>query len=94
MKKYKKRADGRYCVQLANGYNRETGKPIRKTIYGKTIAELEANVGEFRRQQSIGLITDDKNITVAEWAHQWMIAYKSDVEEKTLEFYQIAIRCV
>ena len=91
MKKYKKRPDGRYCVQLANGYNRETGKPIRKTIYGKTIAELEANVGEFRRQQNMGLITDDKNITVADWAHQWITAYKSDVGEKTLEFYQIAI---
>ena len=91
MKKYKKRADGRYCVQISNGYDRKTGKPIRKAIYGRTVSELEANVGEYRRQQNMGIITNDKNITVAEWAQQWLTAYKSDVGEKTLEFYQIAI---
>ena len=40
MAKYKKRPDGRYATSTIVGYT-DDGKPKRKTLYGRTIMELD-----------------------------------------------------
>lgn len=73
--KYKKRADGRYIKQIKIGYQ-DNGKPKLKNIYAKTVQELEAKVAEFKSQYIKGIIVDDKNLTLGQWAEQWITAYK------------------
>ena len=43
MAKYKKRPDGRYATSTIVGYT-DDGKPKRKTLYGRTIMELDKKV--------------------------------------------------
>ena len=40
MAKYKKRPDGRYATSFIIGHNAD-GKTLRRTLYGRTIMELE-----------------------------------------------------
>ena len=43
MAKYAKRKDGRYQYQFQTGYD-ANGKRLFKSLYGRTIAELEAKI--------------------------------------------------
>jgi len=88
--KYKKRADGRYCTHVVIGVKSD-GKPLRKTIYAHTIRELEEKAAELRRQVSTGTVIKDENVTVAEWAQEWLSTYKSGVSYNTKEMYKVTI---
>mgnify|MGYP004482183981 CR=1 FL=1 len=46
MAKYSKRPDGRYSTSIIIGY--DNGKAKRKIFYGRTIAELDKNVSDFK----------------------------------------------
>ena len=48
MAKYSKRADGRYQYQFRAGYD-ENGRRIIKSFYGRTVAELEAKMGDIEK---------------------------------------------
>ena len=89
--KYKKRADGRYIKQIKIGYQ-DNGKPKLKNIYAKTVQELEAKVAEFKSQYLKGIIVDDKNLTLGQWAEQWITAYKKDVSYNTYTAYEGCIK--
>lgn len=90
MAKYKKRADGRYSTSVIIGYT-EDGTARRKTLYGRTIAELDNNVAEFKSLKNKGIIIDDKNLTVAQWAEKWLELYKKDKAYNTYACYQRTI---
>ena len=47
--KYKKRSDGRYVKNITVGI-KEDGKPDRRSIYGRTIQELEFNISKFEEE--------------------------------------------
>ena len=87
MIKCKKRADGRYLAQVQIGYQ-ENGRPKYKNIYGKTRAELDLKVSEFKTNLSKGIIIDDKNLTVSEWADMWLRTYKNGVAHNTYRRYR------
>ena len=86
MQKYKKRSDGRYCKQIVIGYSPD-GKRKVKSIYAKTIRELEAKEVEIRHNINHGLFVENENITVEEWAFEWMNTYKNNVEPATYNMY-------
>ena len=71
--KYKKRADGRYLVQIQIGYQ-PNGKPKYKNIYGKTQMELENKISEFRAMQNKGVIVTSNKMTLLELADAWFNA--------------------
>ena len=50
----KRRADGRYCKQIFVGYKPD-GTRKMKTIYGKTVKEVEKKERELRSQIDKGL---------------------------------------
>ena len=82
----KKRADGRYCKQILVGYM-PNGKRKMKTIYGKTIKEVEKKSRELYGQIDSGLkICDD--ITVAEWSDIWLKTFKTNIANNTYARYQ------
>lgn len=54
----KRRADGRYLKQIVVGYN-DDGDPIRKSVYGKTIREVEEKILELKGQMWNGIRLDN-----------------------------------
>ncbi len=78
----KKRADGRYCKQIIIGYQSD-GKRKTKTLYGKTIREVEAKERELRQELERGIYVENKNISVSEWADEWLSVYKDSVSNNT-----------
>lgn len=89
MAKYKKRADGRYATSVVVGH--EDGKPKRKTIYGRTIQELDKKVADFKSLQNKGIIIDDKNMTIEQWSLKWLELYKKGKSYNTYEMYKRTI---
>lgn len=87
MAKYKKRADGRYATSTIIGYD-DNGKPKRKTIYGRTILELDKKVADFKSLQNKGIVIDDKNMTVEQWSKKWLELYKADKAYNTYQMYK------
>lgn len=89
--KYKKRPDGRYMTHVIVG-TQEDGKPKRKTVYARTIRELEEKAAELRRQVSTGTLITDESVLVSTWADEWLNTYKSSVEYNTRRMYEMVIR--
>lgn len=69
--KLKKRADGRYAANITVGRNSETGKPIRITVYGKTITELNENKNEVKMEYLRGTNVEKRNITMQVYRKNW-----------------------
>lgn len=68
--KKKKRKDGRYSKQVTIGLR--NGKPIRKTIYGKTQKELDKNYRDFMSLKDKGIILQEINMTFRELSELWL----------------------
>lgn len=82
----KKRADGRYCKQIFVGYQ-PNGTRKLKTIYGKTIREVEKRERELLSQMDKG-ISCDNNMTVEKWADIWLKTFKSNIANNTYTRYE------
>lgn len=87
----KKRADGRYCKQILVGY-RPDGQRKVKTIYGKTIKEVEKKERELRIEIDIGISFDGECVTVGEWADEWLETFKTGIAHNTYQRYQGIIK--
>ena len=91
MPKYTKRKDGRYATHVVIG-TKPDGKPLRRTVYARTIRDLEIKAAELRRQVGLGTLSDDGGITLGEWATQWVKIYKTGIGHSSLEVYEISLR--
>lgn len=89
--KYKKRKDGRYATSVQIGFD-ESGKSIRKKVYGKTISELEEKVSRMKMDLADGRYSDCKNITLSEWSEKWLKVYKSNLTAGTYDNYSRTIK--
>ena len=58
-----------------------------KTIYGKTVKEVEKKERELRSQIDKGL-NISRDMTVAEWADEWIKTYKTGLSYYTVRRYQ------
>lgn len=70
MATYKKRKDGRYARQIVTGI--KDGKPVKKTIYGKTLKELDKKYREFMDLKDRGVVLKDEKTTLAELSQRWL----------------------
>lgn len=91
MTKYKHRTDGRYEAKINVGFNLKTGRPIRVTIYGKTIKELEKNRAETLVNYRKGMDLAKRTMTFDEYKTIW-INTKTECEPKTIEMYNRIIK--
>ncbi len=87
----KKRADGRYCKQILVGYHSD-GRKKTKTIYGKTIREVEKKERELRSELEQGIYVDNKNILISQWADEWLSVYKGSISTNTYRRYEQMIK--
>lgn len=75
MASIKKRADGRYARQVVVGH--KNGKPVRKTLYGKTLKELDKKYREFMDLKESGKLLESDKVKFRELAEMWLINTKS-----------------
>lgn len=88
MAKYKKRSDKRYQANIRLGIDRYTGKYIYKTIYAKTISELEDKKTKMLSALKVGTYADDKHNTVYQYGKHWLDAEKSNVSTSNYNGYR------
>lgn len=88
MAKYKKRSDGRYQANICIGVDKATGKRLFRTIYARTIPELDNKKAEIKDQVNKGIYADDKGMTVATWAKKWFETEKATCGVRTKEMYE------
>ena len=79
------RADGRWSITFFAGYQ-DNGKPLRKTVYGKTQQEALEKGRKLKEQIDKGIIIN-RRMTFEEWADEWYASFKGSVSESTYECY-------
>lgn len=100
----KKRKDGRYAKQITVSKNAD-GKPIKKTVYGSTLKELDENYRKLMFDIDRGLDMGVQTITVSELRKEWYrvkkepfikpgtkLAYKSEMEHIDNNIGHIKVR--
>ena len=84
-----KRADGTWCSQVTVGYNPDTGRPIRKTFYGKTQKEVKDKKDETMQKLKEGQsFKPDADCMANDFIKNWLMTYKRpSVSARTYEWY-------
>jgi len=75
------------------GRDPESGKPIRKTYYGKTRQELSTKLVKAQGELLVGAFVDPGAITVGHWMDTWLYQYKKkSVRPSTFASYETMVR--
>ena len=85
----RQRANGSWELTIMIGYKAD-GKRKLKSFYGKTQKEAREKCRAFQRQQELGL-TDEKDITFAEWSKRWYALHKDAVSPTTYDGYRYTL---
>ena len=88
MAKYSRRKDGLYCYQYRIGYDKN-GKRIMRSVYGRTVAELEAKIRAGKTEAENRLAG---NVFVADYCRDFVELYKAGRSENTRAMYDKCIR--
>lgn len=91
MAKLKKRADGRYQINVYIGTN-EHGKEKYKTVYGKTQKEVKEKAAEIKIRVGKGMDLLNSEITFGELCKRWKIYKKPLLREQQLNDYLTALK--
>lgn len=66
---------------------KDNGKPDRKQFYGQTQREVKEKLEKYKRQMSMGIVTEEK-ITLQEWFYTYLFDYrKEDLKPKSFQRY-------
>lgn len=74
----KHRADGRWEARVTVGLNPTSGKPMRKSIYGKTQKEVRQKMTAILGAIDKGTYQPGTKTTVREWMNEWLETYCSN----------------
>ena len=89
----RQRADGSWEARVSVGSDPGTGKPIRKSIYGKTQKEVRQKMTAVLRSIDNGTYQEPDKTTVSEWFDEWMKTFcKVKVKPLTYSSYEVAIK--
>lgn len=87
------RPDGRWIAQASVGHDPKTGKPIRRTFYGKTRAEAAKKLTAALAAAGRGQTAPPAKLTLGEWLATWLETYaRPKVRQRTFESYESVIR--
>lgn len=87
MAKYSRRADGRYQYQFRAGYD-ENGRRVMVSLYGRTVAELEAKIRNAKNERARG----SGSAFVADYCRDFVELFKASKSENTRAMYDRALR--
>ena len=83
------RKDGRWEARVTIGTDPGTGKPIRRSIYGRTQKEVRQQLTEIRSALDKGTYIDPSHHTASTWLDEWMDTYCANrVAPLTLAAYK------
>lgn len=86
-----KRKNGRWMGSITIGRD-SSGKPIRKTIYGKSKKEVIEKLNTLKHDIKIGDYVEPDKITVFEWMNYWLKIYKKHkLKPRTYDSYESLI---
>ena len=84
----RQRADGTWEARITLGTNPGTGKPMRKSIYGKTQKEVRQKMQKALVEVDEGSYTEQSKITVKQWMETWLAEFTGDVKDSTRTSYR------
>lgn len=89
----RQRADGTWEARITIGADPGTGKPDRKSVYGKTQAEVRKKMTVIQRAVDAGTYQAPDKTTVSEWLNEWMKTFcAAKVKPLTYSSYDVAIK--
>ncbi len=91
MAKMKKRADGRYMMNVYLGLD-EKGKQKYKSVYGKTQKEVKQKAEELRYKLGKGMNLINADITFEELCKRWEAYKRPLLREQQLHDYLVALK--
>ena len=84
----KHRSDGRWEAQVTLGIDPGTGKPIRKSYYGRTQRACRMKLTQAIAALDEGTYFEPQKITVKQWLETWLAEYTGDVKDSTRTSYR------
>lgn len=89
----RQRPDGRWEARVTVGTNPGTGKPERRSIYGKTQAEVRKKMTTILNELDKGTYQTPNKMTVTAWMEEWLTTFCANkVKPLTYSSYQGIIR--
>ena len=89
----RQRPGGRWEGRITIGTDPGTGKPIRKSFYGQTQAEVRKKLTAAQKAVDDGTFREPDKTTVEAWLTQWLeLLCAPKVKALTLSTYQTSIR--
>ncbi len=83
----RQRKDGTWEGRYTNGFDPKTGKPIRRSIYGKTQREVATQLREITHQIDIGTYIAPCEILFGDWLDTWLSEYLTGRSPLTIAAY-------
>ncbi|MBR3237226.1 MAG: site-specific integrase [Oscillospiraceae bacterium] len=84
----RQRADGTWEARITLGTNPGTGKPVRKSIYGKTQKEIRQKMQKALVEVDEGIYTEQSKITLKQWMETWLAEFTGAVKDSTRTSYR------
>lgn len=89
----RQRPDGTWEARITIGADPGTGKPIRRSVYAKTQAEVRKKMTAIQRAVDSGSYQEPDKTTVSEWLDEWMKTFCAvKLKPLTYSSYEVAIR--
>lgn len=89
----RQRKNGRWEARVTVGTDPGTGKPIRRSIYGNTQAEVRKQMIAVLRELDKGTYQAPEKVTVAQWMEEWLSTFCANkVKPLTLQSYRGIIK--
>jgi integrase len=88
---YQRASDKRWCVSLTPGYDTATGKPIRKTLYGATSAEVAKKKAQYLADLE-NPAPKREEVTVKQLFEEYLLIRRRDWAPRTYASAESTIR--
>ena len=88
----RQRADGTWEARFIVGHDPGTGKPVRKSVYGKTQKEVRQKLAQSVAAVDNKAYREPCKMTLGEWLDIWADTYLEGVKPRTVKIYRDDIR--
>ncbi len=84
----RKRKDGRWEARIVTGHDPQTGKPIRRSIYGHDRKAVEQELNLIRLALGRGNYQQPSRLTLEEWGEVWFSTFAAPLKPATVSKYR------
>lgn len=88
----RQRADSTWEARFIVGHDPGTGKPVRKSVYGKTQKEVRQKLAQAVAAVDNKAYREPCKMTLGEWLDIWADTYLEGVKPRTVKIYRDDIR--